>query len=84
MGQVTETKFVILWENEIRAAAKSLEAIRTLMKNPETPEETMRDAVQAMYQACAAALYGAEAPDACIVLSSVPQTLMAKIVEVGK
>lgn len=63
----------VLWEQEIRAAAKALEAYRLLSNDETATDEVKAAALVKALQTCHAAVYGAQEDSNCLVLSSVPQ-----------
>jgi hypothetical protein len=65
-------KLVVLFEHEVRAAAKALMAFRELMTQGEVvDDEAYGKALHGQFRACEAALLGAEEDNACLVLTRV-------------
>jgi len=67
----TKVKVVILWEDEIRIAAKAMERLAEV-QDSDPSEEVLRDAFNQAMKACYSALRGADEDGTCLVLSRKP------------
>lgn len=78
MSDMAQSKLVVLWEHEIRLAAglvaAAYEALKKKDRTPEEESEALTDA----FNACLAALHGADDPEVTLVLSAVPDVVKAR------
>lgn len=73
-AEQANVKLVIIWEHELRMAAKKLHELRALLnKDGKTEAEaaSVGKAIMDTFNVCAAALVGAEGDDVALVLSAV-------------
>jgi hypothetical protein len=82
MAQQGNISICVLWESEIRQAAKALESVRQFEKVLPPTEERTEEHMQELFalanmalNAAAAALHGAEMDGNALVLSSAPPIL---------
>jgi hypothetical protein len=74
MSVTAQFNLRILWEHELRAAAKALKDLDTKLQQPgEVPVDPMP-----AINACAAALFGCDDPDGVLVLSHLPNPARRK------
>lgn len=71
MPAIATPEIIFLFEDEVRAAARLLAALRPLRANCDD-EEVVGVAMAAALNACMAALAGAERDDACVMLARKP------------
>lgn len=69
---VVKVKFIVLWVDEIRAAAKALDRVRVVFDDDNSTDKERSDAARDAINVAAVAVYGAEDDDAVLVLSSQP------------
>jgi hypothetical protein len=67
-------KTIILFEDEVRAAAKACSALRNLPAG--APDEEFQAAARAVLDACIVALDGAEDDAACVLLGRKPASFL--------
>jgi hypothetical protein len=83
MSTTAEHKLVVLFDHEVRVAAKALEGLRALADTKCTKEEWSDAALHAL-DACQAALLGAEDDGAAITISSAPVSFRTGKTRKGK
>jgi len=71
---VTKGNFelAILWESEVRAAAKAMVELNRVLDSAKSTEEERSAALRDAFSACSAALSGADNDYACLVISRPP------------
>ena len=70
-AQKATTKVVVLWESELRIAAA---ACRRFLSLPaDTPQEMVGEVAGQLINACSAALWDADDPEAAVVVSRAPE-----------
>lgn len=77
MADKANFNLVILWEDELRNAAKACAELRRLDADPDADKEAVNTAIINVLNACSAALYKAEEDDACFIIST-PSALLRK------
>lgn len=71
MSTMGKVEVLILWDEEIRIAAKALKRFHDMTTDVSASNEDMRDAATSMYRACYAALDGAwDESRACVVVKA--------------
>lgn len=70
MAAEANMKMVVLYEDEVRAAAKAIDQVRELMASESADEEAMDEAWTTAMRACMVALSGAEDTEATLVLAN--------------
>lgn len=77
MAQQAETKFLILWEHEVRAAAWAFADAHRLQDDDAASEDDRSMAIANALRLADAALHGANDDDAVLILAK-PRDIFAK------
>lgn len=77
MAEQAEVRFLILWENEIRAAARAFAEAHRLQDDDSATDDARHIAVAKALRLANAALYGADDESATLVLSK-PNDILRK------
>ena len=85
MGAEATMKMVVLYEDEVRTAAKAMDQLREELANDsaDTSEETRYEAWTTAIRACMVALAGAEDTEATLVLAN-KGDLLGRAAECGR
>ena len=81
MSDMAQSRLILLWEHEVRIAARLLvKAFDAQTKDDKSPEEELAAGVLMVdaFNACLAALHGADDEEATLVLSAVPDVVKAR------
>lgn len=73
MSSTAKLGLIVLWEDEIRAAAAAIAAFRKAADDEKTPDEEVNRLAGVAIATCEAALYRADEEGAGLVLTSMPR-----------
>lgn len=72
MSSASTFNLVCLFEDEMRVAARALSELRRVEANEASTSDELEKALVNVLNACGAALFGADAEDAVLVLTRLP------------